>query len=171
MVLLEAIPEQGACPMWHKEQGACPKIGQGAGSRQMITLEQGAQKIYKGTWSRHAEENSKKEFGATNKRARRKIKKLKAAVDDSRKGFQIQLFCALIQSLWYFGFRWAIVYPSPYKTRVSEQLQGARKVLINQTRSIGWPTALFLDKRIKFNFGRDNWIKFNFSIWLVAKIK
>ena len=25
--------------------------------------------------------------------------------------------------------------------------------------------SVFLDKRIKFNFGRDNWIKFDFSSW------
>ncbi len=31
------------------------------------------------------------------------------------------------------------------------------------------PTALFPDKRIKFTFGWDNGIKFNFSIWLTDK--
>ncbi len=36
------IMEKGACPVLHK--GASPKIGQLAGSNQMITLEQGAQK-------------------------------------------------------------------------------------------------------------------------------
>ncbi len=33
-----------------------------------------------------------------------------------------------------------------------------------------WPTALFPDKRIKFNFGWDNWIKFNFLIWLCGPL-
>ena len=34
-----------------------------------------------------------------------------------------------------------------------------------------WVPALFRDKRIKFNFGRDNGIKFNISIRIKDKIK
>ena len=79
--ILGVILELGACPIWPKETRSIHKTGEGAGSNQMMILEQGAQTILK--WSMEEEKDPgarreiKREQGAlkNEKGARKKVKK------------------------------------------------------------------------------------------------